>query len=271
MKQLFSIAFLLLFGFIANAQEQTLEIVIDGKAQTVTTGKEYKYVNMKGDTITYFVRTQGSDAPKYAKTEFDKAEKVAVPKTQPEPEAPATPVTKAEPVKPAPKAEPAKVEPAKAPKTEAPETAQKGKIEKLPIGQSKKKVETTENTSALLGKAYRFDDLGFGEKELNETKKLSLVKVQDAVATAYPSLEFLPESNVAFCYNQPVVVYHGDEEEFKKLNTTMKVCKDGKWSENDNKLQVSLNLENRNKKLNYQINEIKGETLVMEKKASHIF
>lgn len=180
------------------------------------------------------------DAPK-VKSEFENAEKVALPKTQPASD---------------------NVESA---------TAKKAKLEKLPIGQIKKKDEATANASALLGKAYRIENMEFGEKELANNAKLALVKEEDVIHTSYPSLEFLPESNIAFCYNQPVVVYHGDEEEFKKLNTTMKVCKDGKWSENNNNLQLSFNLENKNKRINYNISELKEETLVMEKKASHVF
>ncbi len=238
MKSLFTFAFALVFGLVALAQEKkTTEIVIDGKAHTVTIGEEYKYVNANGDTVTYFVESE-NDAPKYIKTEFDKAEKVAVPKTQPA-------VTTAK--------------------------TQEGKLQKLPIGQIQKKTDETTTASALLGKAYRFNDVEFGEKELAGNKKLALVKVEDVLHTEYPSLEFLPEKNVAFCYNQPVIIYHGDMEEFQKLNTTMKVCKDGKWNEKDNNLQLSFKLENKNKKINYNISELKAETLVMEKKTEHVF
>lgn len=240
MKSLFTFVFVLVVGFAAMAQEKkTTEIIIEGKPHTVTIGEEYKYVNAEGDTMIYFVESE-HDAPKYIKTEFDKTEKVAVPKTQPE-------------------------------ETTTTTAAKESKLQKLPIGQIKKKTEETNTASALLGKAYRFDDVTFGEKELANNKKLALVKVEDVLHTAYPSLEFLPEKNIAFCYNQPVIVYHGDEEEFQKLNTTMKVCKDGKWDEKDNSLQLSFELENRNKRINYNISELKAETLVMEKKTEHLF
>lgn len=216
MKTLFTLSLLVFMGFFATAQ--TIDIVIEGKKHTVTVGEQYKYVNAKGDTVSYFVTGN---------------EKTATPAT-----------------------------------TETSETQKadtKKSIEKLPIGQAKKSEET--NTSALMGNAYRFNDKDFGADELLKTEKLSLTKVNDPVKTEYPSLEFVDNSVVAFCYNEEAKVYHGDYAEFDDVTKTIRVCEDGKWSESNNDLQMSLVLNNKRKRLAYHIDNVEAETLVMQKKS----
>lgn len=229
MKTLFTLSLILSFGYYANAQEE-MDVVIEGKVHTVTVGEEYKYVNSKGDTITYFV-TGDEKTGTPAKTTTTETETKTITTEE----------------------------------TKAKETTQPAnKIEKLPIGQAKKREET--ETKGLLGKAYRFDDMAFGEKELLTTEKLSLKKIANPLDTDYPSLEFVDKSNVAFCYNQEVKVYHGDYQEYDEVTKTVKVCQDGRWSENNNDLQMSLVLDNKQKRLAYHIDGLNSGSLVMQKK-----
>lgn len=286
----------LAFSILSKAQNaQEFEIIINGKKERVTIGRQYKFVTPKGDTVVYqlndipknAVKDQPklSDKPETTATNFkeeksetkqelseverlkEKLREEMKQKTE-KTEKPATAATPATPAKPA---EPKKETPATETK---PPVAEKAKeLEKANKRPATPTAEAeTKKTPAVVPNNYEFKKYYAADQNLNAsniTKKDTLIFVQTelSVYKDFPHLQFGTGESFSLCYDYVVKSYHGYDEELAAKHTSRyRVCHVGTWSDVRKSADVYVDTPEGKKKLSFSIVKLNEKDLVLKKR-----
>lgn len=274
--------------------QQDYEIIMNGKKEKVSIGKQYKFVTPKGDTVVY----QLNNAPQKTVADQPKInDKSSTTTTYKEPSATETKAAKTEglseierlkeearqkvkgnaatttnppaaDVKPADTKKVAAEKEIKATATEKvkePVKAEKKQAQAV-VGKEEKKVAEIAPGKYDF-KKYYVADQNINASNIAAQDTLKFVATDLSVYKDFPSLQFGSENSLSVCYDYIVKAYHGyDQELLDKHTSRYKVCQVGKWSEKGKTAEVYLDTKAGKKKLYYSIVRLDDKNLVLVKR-----
>lgn len=275
--------------------QQEYEIIMNGKKEKVTIGKQYKFVTPKGDTVVY----QLNDIPKKPLTDQPKINdnKGATTTTYKEPAA-ETKQTKTEGLSeierlkeearqkvknnngaaaattPSTEAKPADTKKVAAEKeTKAAALEKTKELVKAEKKQAQAVLEKEEKKVAEIApgkydfKKYYVADQNINASNIAAQDTLKFVATDLSVYKDFPSLQFGSENSLSVCYDYIVKAYHGyDQELLDKYTSRYKVCQVGKWSEKAKTAEVFMDTKTGKKKMYYSIVQLDDKNLVLVKR-----
>ncbi|MCG3164416.1 MAG: hypothetical protein POELPBGB_00170 [Bacteroidia bacterium] len=285
----------LLFTVVSFAQtQQEFEIIMNGKKEKVSIGKQYKFITPKGDTVVY----QLNNAPQKTISDQPKInDKAATSTTYKEPaasenkpakteslsdierlkeearqklkgNAPATTTQTVAETKPADNKKVAAEKETKTTKTEKlkePLKAEKKVAEAVLEKEEKKVAEVVPGKYDF--KKYYVADQNINAANIASQDTLKFVATDLSVYKDFPSLQFGTEGSLSVCYDYIVKAYHGyDQELLDKYTSRYKVCQVGKWSEKGKTAEVYLDTKAGKKKVYYTIVKLDDKNLVLVKR-----
>lgn len=274
--------------------QQEYEIIMNGKKEKVSIGKQYKFITPKGDTVVY----QLNNAPQKAVADQPKInDKAATTTTFKEPAATETKTTKGESLS---EIERLKEEARQKLKGNAPATttqqatdtksAETKKVaavnetkvtatEKLkePVKAEKKAAQAVlekeeKKVAEVVPGKYDFKKYYVADQNINAANisaqdTLKFVATDLSVYKDFPSLQFGTEGSLSVCYDYIVKAYHGyDQELLDKYTSRYKVCQVGNWSEKAKTAEMYLDSKAGKKKVYYKIVSLDEKNLVLVKR-----
>ncbi|MGE0636488.1 MAG: hypothetical protein AB7G44_15275 [Bacteroidia bacterium] len=274
--------------------QQEYEIIMNGKKEKVSIGKQYKFITPKGDTVVY----QLNNAPQKTVADQPKInDKAATTTNYKEPATTETKPVKTEGLseierlkeearqklkgnavttanQPAADAKPADTKKAAAEKET--KTIATEKI-KEPVKAEKKAAQAVlekeeKKVAEVVPGKYDFKKYYVADQNINANNiaaqdTLTFVATDLSVYKDFPSLQFGSENSLSVCYDYIVKAYHGyDQELLDKYTSRYKVCQPGKWSEKGKTAEVYLDTKTGKKKLYYSIIQLDDKNLVLVKR-----
>lgn len=274
--------------------QQEFEIIMNGKKEKVSIGRQYKFVTPKGDTVVY----QLNNAPQKTVGDQPKInDKAATTTSYKEPATPETKIAKTESLSEVERLKEearqklkgntttttnpptADVKPADTKKAAAEKEIKTTVTEKAkePVKAEKKQaqavVEKEEKKVAEVAhgkydfKKYYVADQNINASNIAAQDTLKFVATDLSVYKDFPSLQFGLENSLSVCYDYIVKAYHGyDQELLDKYTSRYKVCQVGKWSEKAKSAEVYMDTKTGKKKIFYSIVQLDDKNLVLVKR-----